>query len=223
MCIVLQKYSCQKSFFIIESTLLSVIEHYQLKSSEKIQVKADRRIQKTKKSLTEALIQLILAKGYEKVTIQDIIDKANVGRSTFYIHYENKEQLLFEGPNNLNVNMFEDSTATSIDFLALFNHIAENKQLAKAMLGKKASNLMREYFLNNTMSKIKKKYSDRFGKTKSERRILNYLSTASATAVMSALVSWLDDDLPYSPTEMSGLCQGIVEAVFAKSYWSLIR
>jgi AcrR family transcriptional regulator len=47
----------------------------------------DRRIQKTKKILSEALIALILEKGYEQVTVQDIIDKANVGRSTFYCHY----------------------------------------------------------------------------------------------------------------------------------------
>jgi AcrR family transcriptional regulator len=42
----------------------------------------DRRVQRTRKLLQEALIALVLEKGYEAVTVQDIIDRANVGRST---------------------------------------------------------------------------------------------------------------------------------------------
>ena len=62
---------------------------------------ADRRVQKTRKLLLDALVSLILEKGYDEVSIQDIIDRANVGRSTFYAHYENKEQLLLFGHEHL--------------------------------------------------------------------------------------------------------------------------
>ena len=52
----------------------------------------DRRVQRTRKLLQDALMALILEKGYEAVTIQDIIDRANVGRSTFYAHFLDKQQ-----------------------------------------------------------------------------------------------------------------------------------
>jgi AcrR family transcriptional regulator len=57
----------------------------------------DRRVARTRKALHHALMSLILRKGYEAITIQDIIDKADVGRSTFYGHYTGKEDLLRRG------------------------------------------------------------------------------------------------------------------------------
>src|SRR6266496_2461948 len=55
----------------------------------------DRRVQKTLQLLQNALVELIPEKGgYDAVTIQEILDRANVGRSTFYAHFENKDQLL---------------------------------------------------------------------------------------------------------------------------------
>ena len=46
--------------------------------------KTDRRVQRTQKLIHEAMISLMLETGYEKITIQDIIDRANIGCSTFY-------------------------------------------------------------------------------------------------------------------------------------------
>src|SRR5260221_12054396 len=57
----------------------------------------DRRAARTRRALHEALISLILRQGYEATTIQDIIDAADVGRSTFYAHYTGKEDLLRGG------------------------------------------------------------------------------------------------------------------------------
>ncbi len=56
--------------------------------------KVDRRIQRTRQLLQDALITLILEKGYNKITVQHIIDEANVGRSTFYAHYLDKDELM---------------------------------------------------------------------------------------------------------------------------------
>src|SRR5215475_13530041 len=54
----------------------------------------DRRVQKTRKLLQDALIELVAEKGFEAVSIREILDKANVGRSTFYAHFQDKDQLL---------------------------------------------------------------------------------------------------------------------------------
>src|SRR5262245_17355252 len=54
----------------------------------------DRRVRRTRRALQEALIGLMTEKSYEAVTVQDVIDRADVGRSTFYTHYTDKDKLL---------------------------------------------------------------------------------------------------------------------------------
>jgi AcrR family transcriptional regulator len=55
--------------------------------------KTDRRVQRTRELLQKALIELIRERGYGGITIQDIVDRANVGRTTFYLHYNSKDEL----------------------------------------------------------------------------------------------------------------------------------
>jgi len=54
----------------------------------------DRRVQRTRQLLQDALISMMIEKGYAATTVQDIIDRANVGRATFYAHFADKETLL---------------------------------------------------------------------------------------------------------------------------------
>jgi AcrR family transcriptional regulator len=55
--------------------------------------KTDRRVQRTRELLQKALIELIAERGYDAITIQDIVDRANIGRTTFYKHYTSKDDL----------------------------------------------------------------------------------------------------------------------------------
>lgn len=57
----------------------------------------DRRVRRTKRRLKDALLELIEERDYDRITIQDITDRADVGRSTFYSHFTSKEDLLFSG------------------------------------------------------------------------------------------------------------------------------
>lgn len=61
----------------------------------------DRRLQRTRTLLQDALKAMMIEKGYEATTVQDIIDRANVGRSTFYAHFADKETLLISGLEDL--------------------------------------------------------------------------------------------------------------------------
>ena len=55
--------------------------------------KSDRRVQRTRELLQQALIELIEERDYDTITVQEIVDHANVGRTTFYDHYSGKDDL----------------------------------------------------------------------------------------------------------------------------------
>jgi AcrR family transcriptional regulator len=55
--------------------------------------KTDRRVQRTRELLQKTLFELISERGYDAITIQDIVDRANIGRTTFYVHYNSKDEL----------------------------------------------------------------------------------------------------------------------------------
>lgn len=55
--------------------------------------KTDRRVKRTREILQKALIELIREQGFDSITIQEIVDRANLGRTTFYLHYKSKDEL----------------------------------------------------------------------------------------------------------------------------------
>src|SRR5215467_15595598 len=61
----------------------------------------DRRVRRSRRLPQDALLELILEKGYDKVTVQDILDRADVGRATFYAHFRDKDDLLVSGSEEL--------------------------------------------------------------------------------------------------------------------------
>jgi AcrR family transcriptional regulator len=58
-------------------------------------------------TISDALMALIQEKGFEALSVQDIIDRANVGRATFYAHFDSKEDLLASGIENLRESLKE--------------------------------------------------------------------------------------------------------------------
>lgn len=59
--------------------------------------RSDRRVQRSRQLLGQALGSLIREKRFDRITVQEIIDRANVGRTTFYAHFESKEDLFLAG------------------------------------------------------------------------------------------------------------------------------
>ena len=106
----------------------------------------DRRISKTKKAIYQAFLQLLNDKGYESTTVQDIIDLADVGRSTFYCHYESKELLLDELCRGLFHHLFEREQSISIeDYLShLFLHFQKNQDHITSLLFSKNDYFLRQ-------------------------------------------------------------------------------
>ncbi|MEM7113047.1 MAG: TetR/AcrR family transcriptional regulator [Chloroflexota bacterium] len=101
--------------------------------------KPDRRIQRTRQTLQETLIQLILEKGYEKISVRDICERANVGRTTFYAHFLDKDDLLeksfAEFVNGLHHLLAQDKhKQTLLPLDRIFDHAGEQRDLFKAFL-----------------------------------------------------------------------------------------
>ncbi len=97
----------------------------------------DRRITKTKRAIYQAFVQLLNENGYEAMTVQDIIDRADVGRSTFYAHYESKEMLLDELCQELFHHIFrEHPEATGIEGIVqhIMQHFEENEDKVASLL-----------------------------------------------------------------------------------------
>src|SRR5260370_6224842 len=124
--------------FAIERCLDAVRE----KRGGKWKEEWDRRAARTRRALQGALISLILRKGYDAITVQEIIDEADVGRATFYAHYRGKEDLLRGGLEELRAELRAAPGAGSsrqngpLAFsLAMFEHACEYGDVYRAMVG----------------------------------------------------------------------------------------
>ena len=69
--------------------------------------RTDRRTNRTRRQLREALLALILEKGYDSITVEDITGRADLGRTTFYLHYRDKEDLLLQSLETLAQELVE--------------------------------------------------------------------------------------------------------------------
>lgn len=106
----------------------------------------DRRITKTRKAIYQAFLYLLNQKDYEAITVQEIIDLADVGRSTFYSHYESKELLLDELCQKLFHHLFERTQYLSPqDYLAhIFQHFKKNQDHVTSLLLSKNDYFIRQ-------------------------------------------------------------------------------
>src|SRR5712664_4386450 len=103
----------------------------------------DRRVARTRRTLHEALIRLIVRKGYDALTVQEIIDEADVGRATFYAHYRGKDDLLRGGFERLRGELKaarrearQGERDRPLTFsLAMFEHACAYRDVYRAMLG----------------------------------------------------------------------------------------
>ena len=91
----------------------------------------DRRVKKSRAAIYQAFISLLHQKSYESITVQEIIDLADVGRSTFYAHFDTKEALLEEVCQDLFQHTFLEATAH------IFKHFQKNQdKIATLLLSK---------------------------------------------------------------------------------------
>lgn len=173
----------------------------------------DRRVQRTRRLLLEALIELILEKGYETVTVQEIIDRADVGRSTFYAHFLDKQQLLMSGIEQLGAFLAQaqaaaqagpgDLSRPTLGFsLAMFQHARDQHRLFQAMVGKQSQALVQQQIESVLAGLVRAELTPLAAGGAPEPIPLDAVVQYTVGAFFSLLSWWLDRKLPCSAEEM---------------------
>src|SRR3954469_3330154 len=96
----------------------------------------DRRVARSRKAILSAFVALVLERRYDAIRVSDVIDKADVGRSTFYAHFKSKDDLLRQSMEGL-LAMIADAASPAPDEAKLafaVAHFWENRRLARAIL-----------------------------------------------------------------------------------------
>lgn len=176
--------------------------------------KPDRRTRRTERILREALHSLILEKGYDGVTVQDIADRADVGRSTFYAHFANKDKLHLSAFDAVREGLLQTGEADgdkkvggdfNFNSLRLFQHADESRRFYRALAHRAAGDL----FLKNMFRQTRDLVLEELQKSLPEKQKKSPEAEAAAHFYASSLIAmltfWLDNNLPLSPEEMNDL------------------
>ena len=167
----------------------------------------DRRVRRTRKLLHDAFLALVIEQGYEKTTIQDILDRADVGRSTFYVHFRDKEALLtasFDGMRDQLEHELATIDATSqidvtLPAALLFEHAYRNQRVYRALCGRQGGALVQRYLRRLIGDLLRKHLRPQFtgAGTGVPADVAAEFYTAAA---LGLLVWWIDHEFRNGPT-----------------------
>lgn len=179
----------------------------------------DRRTRRTRRLLKKALFSLILEKGYDAVKVEDITERADLGRTTFYLHYRDKEELLLESMGAIAEELLARIPAPvtgghEMDggpfveqaILITFQHAHENAQLYQVILrGGGASRV------NRRLHAIISQLAGQFLQKRVESGLLppdthipgDVFSNYFAGALLGMITWWLESGTAYSPEELA--------------------
>jgi AcrR family transcriptional regulator len=174
----------------------------------------DRRTQRTRQTLSHALIALIQEKRYEAITVQDICDRANVGRSTFYTHYQDKDDLLAsnfqEAMNSLGSQVEWRNGQFIFPVAQLFQHVKEHHHLYKALAWGGGFDVLLRAGQRQWHTQIEAHLVTLLTNGRNPAIPLEVITTYLAGVLQTLLLWWLDRKMPYSPEHLDEMFQQLV-------------
>ena len=181
----------------------------------------DERVIKTKKLIKTALSELIQEKGFDHVSITDLTQRANINRGTFYLHYQDKYDLLEKFENevlddiNTNAENFIKSIK-DIDFLGedfsneikpfinkVFTYRKENYTILKVILGPKSDMRFQNKIKKALNIKINKKGWDNYFDSQNTFVSKNYFISYLVSAHIGVIRQWIDSGMNESAENMA--------------------
>ena len=177
--------------------------------------KVDDRIRRTRNRLSNALVELILEKPIDKLTVQEVLGRAGVGRSTFYLHFRDKDDLflsvLEEGLEmwTTALTMAQEKSHRVAPVAEFFGHVGGARNLYRAMVDSDRIHayfdLAEGYFARGIARRLKE-----MNRVNLAERELQARSHALAGNLLSLLKWWLDRGAMESPHAMDELFHRIV-------------
>jgi AcrR family transcriptional regulator len=174
--------------------------------------KDDRRDRRTRQLLRVALLAAISEKGYERVTVQDIIDRADVGRSTFYAHFRDKEDLLLYGLQELRAAFDPASQDPARSpTLKVFEHFQASREVWQAMAGRRGAEAFVRYLHRLLAELLRSHLRARMPQEETQVPLEAMVEFATSTLIGLSTHWWLEQDTPLSPREMDQLYRRLTE------------
>jgi AcrR family transcriptional regulator len=174
---------------------------------------ADRRVRRTRNLLRNAFLELIQEKGYDRITVQDILDRADVGRSTFYAHYRDKDDLMLAGFEDIRSALAAErdaaqkGTTAKGEFLqpllAVFRHVEEHRHFWHALSRKGGSEFVTRILRESIADLVREHLRVQFPGTDRDGLRFDAAMRFVAGACMGLVIWWLEDDrVTYSAEEI---------------------
>ena len=167
--------------------------------------RVDRRINRTRRSLIQAMIELSLERGYEAVTIRDLTERADIGYATFFRHYADKDALLedvLEGTlTELMDLIIPVSSEPEKAFTLLFEQARNNQNLYRILLSRRGS----DSFLRR-VHEVGRKGVLQTHKSNPKADVPPEIAAHHmVNATLGIMEWWLEQGMPYSPKRMGSI------------------
>lgn len=181
----------------------------------------DRRIRKTRAAIFAAFVELLTEKKYEQITVENIINRANIGRSTFYAHFETKDMLLKTICQDLFRHIFEDhpSAEKSHDFSSgnltqenrlthILYHLRDGEERFSLIFSCESADLFWAYF-REEFSRMMDHSSDAVEINGQKIPTELYMNCCCSTFI-EAVKWWFSSGFPCSPEELSSYFESFI-------------
>jgi len=190
---------------------------FENEDSMKKQKTVDRRVQRTRRLLQDAFVATVIEKGYEAATVQDIIDRADVGRATFYAHFADKQTLLTSRLEDLRGLLLaqQRQSPDSLGFsLAMLEHARSHLAMYRAIVGHESGAFIIQRIHRTIADLAANDVNALAAKASPQRRQLAVEFVAGA--FMAVLTWWLDQGAALAPAEVDAIFRRLVLEGLAK-------
>jgi AcrR family transcriptional regulator len=183
----------------------------------------DRRVRRTRRALREAMLDLMEEKGYDQVTVEELTDRADIGRTTFYLHYSAKQDLLLEQFGELLDQLVvqlsqiplsawgQEGDLKSVDdhpnrpICMIFQHAADNKDLYQIVLRGEGVDQASERLQVIMTNAVNTFLSHKLGQEDEQITLkipIDLFGNYFAGAMLGVIKWWLEAEMPYSSEQM---------------------
>jgi len=166
--------------------------------------KGDRRVARTRDALRDALVSLILERGWDATSVQDVCERANIGRSTFYAHFSGKEELLTGSFDDLRRKLRAGPAkeAGALGFVrGLVEHAHENQRLFRAVIGRRSGLVVQRHFRKMLLALVGEALGEAGIAPARRAALAHYL----AGALFELLTWWIDARGPVAPEALEAM------------------